>query len=140
MVKRYNRLLVFLYVISDALAGIAAFLLAYIVRFDTPFTWLVEVTKTTPPFARYLSLAPFVGVLVPVAYQLQGLYRLRRGRTRVDDFFAVLVGSIVAVILGVLGTLYVNTYQLSQTLKEQGYLEVSRPVWVLFLVLNVVFT
>ena len=45
-------------------------------------------------------------MIVPLAFQLQGLYRLRRGRSRIDDFFNVLVGSIFAVVLGVVGTLY----------------------------------
>ena len=31
----------------------------------------------------------------------QGVYRLRRGRSRVDDFFLVFIGTVVAVILGV---------------------------------------
>ena len=48
--------------------------------------------------------------LVPLGFQLQGLYRLRRGRSRVDDFFAVFVGSILAVVLGIVATLYVQTY------------------------------
>jgi hypothetical protein len=77
---------------------------------------------------------------VPVAFRLQGLYRLRRGRTRVDDFFGVLVGSVVAVILGVMGTLYVNTYHLSDALKAEGFLEISRAVWILFLGSTVLFT
>jgi len=37
-------------------------------------------------------------------------YRLRRGRTRVDDFFAVFVGSILAVLFGIVATLYVTVY------------------------------
>ena len=66
-----------------------------------PFVELVPVTKTQPPFSQYLMALPVVAVLVPLAFQMQGLYRLRRGRTRVDDFFAVLVGSMLAVLAGV---------------------------------------
>src|SRR5690606_10592348 len=69
-----------------------------------------------------------------------GLYRLRRGRTRVDDFFGVLVGSVLGTLLGAFATLYVQTYHLSDALKAQGFLEVSRWVWALFLVLTVLFT
>ena len=47
---------------------------------------------------------------MPLGFQLQGLYRLRRGRSRVDDFFAVFVGSILAVVFGIVATLYVQTY------------------------------
>ena len=98
MVKRHNRLLVAYHVISDALLGVTAFLLAYAIRFESG---LIPVTKGLPPIGQYLNILPFVGVLVPFAFHVQGLYRLRRGRSRVDDFFAVFVGSILAVVFGI---------------------------------------
>ena len=140
MMRRYNRLLVAFYVISDALLGIAAFALAYLLRFETAIAQIIPVTKGQPPFGQYVKLLPFIGALIPIAFQFQGLYRLRRGRSRVDDFFAVFVGTILSVVLGVLGTLSVQTYYLPAELKDQGVLEVSQPVWALFLVINVVFT
>ena len=82
MVKRYNRLLVAFYVVSDALLAMWAFLLAYAVRFESG---LIAVQKGYPPVEHYLQVLPFVAVLVPLAFQIQGVYRLRRGRSRVDD-------------------------------------------------------
>jgi Undecaprenyl-phosphate glucose phosphotransferase len=96
----------------------------------------VPVTKTQPPFSQYLVSLPAIALLVPLAFQLQGLYRLRRGRTRVDDFFAVLVGSILAVLAGVAVSLYAINYYPS--LSE--FHPISRAVWLLFLVLTVLFT
>ena len=81
-----------------------------------------------------------MAVLVPLAFQLQGLYRLRRGRSRVDDFFAVFVGSILAVVFGIVATLYVQTYFATSAAKARGEFEVSQAVWALFLVLNVALT
>jgi exopolysaccharide biosynthesis polyprenyl glycosylphosphotransferase len=77
---------------------------------------------------------------VPLGFQLQGLYRLRRGRSRVDDFFAVFVGSILAVVFGIVATLYVQVYFASGPAKAEGAFEVSQWVWVIFLVLNVGLT
>ena len=68
------------------------------------------MTQGYPPLEQYLHVVPFVAVLTPLAFQLQGIYRLRRGRSRVDDFFAVLIGSILAVVFGIGATLYVQTY------------------------------
>jgi Undecaprenyl-phosphate glucose phosphotransferase len=137
VVKRYNRLFVALHVISDAALGMFAFILAYVLRFETG---LVPITKGYPPFSQYLAVLPFIAVLVPLAYHLQGIYRLRRGRSRVDDFFAVFVGSIVAVVLGVVATLYFQAYYVSDELKDRGALEVSQLVWGLFLFFNVALT
>jgi Undecaprenyl-phosphate glucose phosphotransferase len=137
MLRRYNRLLVGIFVIADFTAAIAAFALAYLVRFESG---LIPLWQPPPPFSRYLLLSPAIGVLIVLAYQVQGLYRLRRGRTRVDDLFGVLVGSLLGVLVGVAGTLYVQTYRLSEPLKQQGYLEISQLVWVLFVVLNVLFS
>jgi len=73
---------------------------------------------------------------VPIAFQIHGMYRLRRHRSRVDDFFGVFVGSVIAVVLGIVSTLYVQTYFLPPELKERGAFEVSQVVWALFLLLN----
>src|SRR4029077_9831939 len=117
MVRRYNRLLVLFYVISDALLGISAFIVAYTLRFHTG---LIPITKGTPPLRQYVNILPFIAVLVPLAFNLQGLYRLRRGRSRVDDFFAVFVGSILAVVFGVIATLYVQTYFATGAARARG--------------------
>jgi Undecaprenyl-phosphate glucose phosphotransferase len=137
MLKRYNRLFIALHILADFFAAVAAFALAYLVRFESG---LVQLTQPAPPFWRYLALAPVLAALLVLAFQLQGVYRLRRGRTRVDDFFGVLVGSLLGTLFGVLCTLYVQTYHLSEALKAQGFLEVSRPVWALFLAFSVLFT
>jgi Undecaprenyl-phosphate glucose phosphotransferase len=140
MMRRYNRLLVAFYVLSDALLAMAAFVIAYLLRFETFIADLIPITKGQPPFWQYVNLLPFIAVLVPAAYHVQGLYRLRRGRTRVDDFFAVFVGSILAVVLGLIGTLYYAQYELDRELQQTGMYEVSRPVWLLFLAVNVIGT
>jgi Undecaprenyl-phosphate glucose phosphotransferase len=116
----------------------AAFALAYLVRFRVldPF---VPITKGIPPFEQYLTMMPFIGVIVPIAFQVQGTYRLRRGRSRVDDFFAVFVGTILAGIMGLVGSLYFQTYYASDAMKDLGAYEVSRPALALFLTFNVAF-
>lgn len=109
MMRRYNRLLVAFYLLSDAALGMAAFALAYFLRFDSPVATLIPPVKGVPQFKYYAFMLPFVALLVPAAFHVQGLYRLRRGRTRLDDFFGVFVGSILAVVVGVFATLYIGT-------------------------------
>ena len=137
MLRRYGRLLVALYVISDAMLGIVAFGLAYLLRFSSG---LIPITRGFPPFEQYVAVMPFIAVLVPLAYQFQGVYRLRRGRSRVDDFFLVFIGTVVAVVLGIVSTLYVDAYHASPEQQAVGAYQVSRIVWALFLVFNVALT
>jgi Undecaprenyl-phosphate glucose phosphotransferase len=138
MMRRYNRLLVAFYVVSDSVLAMAAFVLAYILRFHV-LTAIVPATKGVPPFEQYLNMLPFIGIIVPAAFHVQGLYRLRRGRSRVDDFFAVFVGTILAVILGLFGTLYFQAYWLPEELKDQGIYEVSQLGWAMFVTINIAF-
>jgi Undecaprenyl-phosphate glucose phosphotransferase len=134
MLRRYNRLLIGFYIASDALLGLSAFIIAYTIRFHTG---LIPITKGIPPLRQYLNLLPFIAVLVPLGFHLQNLYRLRRGRSWVDDFFAVFVGTILAVVFGIIVTLYVQTYIAPN---DKGAYEVSQAVWGIFLVLNVALT
>jgi Undecaprenyl-phosphate glucose phosphotransferase len=137
MVRRQSRLLTTYHVIADAVLGMTAFALAYALRFESG---LIPITKGQPPFSQYAALLPFVGLLVPLAFQTQGLYRLRRGRSRVDDFFAVFVGTIVAIVVGQFAALYVQAYFASDAARDRGAYEVSQYVWAIFLVLNVALT
>jgi Undecaprenyl-phosphate glucose phosphotransferase len=111
-----------------------AFTLAYLARFETGF---FPAPKGQPPFEQYLTLMPFIGLLVPISFHLQGVYRLRRNRTRVDDFFAILVGTLLTVMIGLLGTLTTQAYFASSAARAVGAYEVSRLVWALFVIFNV---
>ncbi len=134
---RHNRLLVAFHVISDSFLGLAAFILAYAIRFHSG---LIPITRGLPPLRQYLNVLPFIAVVVPLGFFLQGLYRLRRGRSRVDDFFAVFVGSILAVVFGVVATLYVQSYVAGDAARNVGAYQVSQLVWALFLTINVGLT
>jgi len=134
MVKRHNRLLVAFHIVTDVLLGMVAFVLAYFLRFETG---LIPAPKGQPPFEQYVDILPIIAIIVPLAFHFQGLYRLRRGRSRIDDFFNVFVGTIIAVVLGVVITLYIGTYYIPEQRKALGAYEVSQAVWGIFLILNI---
>ncbi len=135
--NRQKRLLVVYHVVFDGLLGMLAFALAYAVRFETG---LIAAPKGQPPFDQYVALLPLVGLLAPFVFNLQGAYRLRRNRTRVDDFFSVIVGTCLTVVVGLLATLYFQVYYADATAREQGLYEVSQIVWGFFIVFNVGLT
>jgi Undecaprenyl-phosphate glucose phosphotransferase len=134
---RHNRLLVAFHVVSDALLGLSAFMAAYVLRFHSG---LIPITRGLPPLRQYINVLPFIAIVVPIGFFLQGLYRLRRGRSRVDDFFAVFVGSILAVMFGIVATLYVQAYFASGAARQAGAFQVSQLVWAIFLAFNVALT
>jgi Undecaprenyl-phosphate glucose phosphotransferase len=143
MMRRYNRLLVAFYIVSDAVLATAAFLIAYLIRFESG---LIPLIKDQPPFGQYVNMAPFIAIIVPIAFQMQGLYRLRRGRSRIDDFFAVFVGTVLAGIIGLVGNLYFHNYPPAPSFFP-GLVaaagephEISRLVLALFLTINIAFT
>jgi len=136
MVRR-SRLLVALYIASDIVLAAWAFVLAYGIRFESG---LIPVTRGYPPFEQYVNVLPFVVLSVPLAFQVHGVYRLRRGRSRVDDFFAVFIGSVLAVVFGVVSTLYYQTYYAPAAGPGADANPVSRIVWGMYLVLLVGFT
>ncbi len=140
MVNRHNRLLVTFYVLTDAVIAVCALIVAYVLRFHTGLAQLIPITKGLPPLRQYINVLPFVAIVVPLGFHLQGLYRLRRGRSRVDDFFGVFVGSILAVVFGIVATLYTQTYFATASAKDTGAFEVSQAVWAIFLVINVALT
>ena len=105
---RHNRLLVAFHVVSDALLGLSR--VHRRLRAAVPHRPHSDHQGPAAASASTSTSLPFIAVLVPLGFQLQGLYRLRRGRSRVDDFFAVFVGSILAVVFGIVATLYVQIY------------------------------
>ena len=133
---RQTRALVACHIVLDSLLAMAAFALAYLVRFEAGF---IPAPKGQPPFDQYLALAPFIGILTPVAFHLHAVYRQTRSRTRVEDFFAVFVGTLLTIVLGLLGTLVFEVYYASPAARASGAYEVSQLVWGLFLVVNVAF-
>ena len=137
MTKGHPNLQGVIYVLGDSVLAMLAFVCAYLFRFELG---ILPVTRGYPPFEQYLAVLPIVGLLVPVAFHFNGLYRANRSRTNVDDFFGVFIGSILAVVLGVLSTLYMQTYYLPEELKQRGAFEISQLAWVVFLIFNTIFT
>jgi hypothetical protein len=113
----------------DVLLAMSAFIIAYALRF---YVGLIPVTKGVPPLRQYVNVLPFVVGAVLISFQLLGLYRLRRGRSRLHDFLAICVGSILAVVLGIGATLYTETYLASHAARIVGAFEVSQLVWGIF--------
>ncbi len=98
--------------------------------------WILPVTKGVPDLSRYLLLLPLMAVLWPAVLYFHGLYRIKRGRSRIDEFFAILFSVLIASVLTLGATLYVRVYYRYQPEVAPGW-EYSQAVFVLFGVLDV---
>ncbi|HOV99613.1 MAG TPA: undecaprenyl-phosphate glucose phosphotransferase [Bacteroidota bacterium] len=96
--KRRDITLPLITVLADALAIEVSFLIAYWIRFYSPFTKLVPVTQGIPPLNAYI-----VGSLIAIPVWIwlmrqEGLYQQHRIIHFSDDFFAI----VRIVVIGML--------------------------------------
>ncbi len=72
---------------ADVVVIFSSFLLAYWVRFHSPFTKIVPVTKGIPPLSFYLYGSIFVVVVWVAVFNAYGLYKSTRPKTAFDEFY-----------------------------------------------------
>jgi len=138
MLKFHTKRIVATYVVLDVLGTITAWMLAYALRFHSG--WIVDllpVTKGIPEVSRYLLLTPVIALLWPAVLYFHGLYRLRRGRSRIDEFFAILFSVLIATGLLLAATLYVRVYYRYQP-EVAPLWEYSQGVFGIFILADVV--
>jgi Undecaprenyl-phosphate glucose phosphotransferase len=129
--------LVALLVFADLLATSVAWIAAYLLRFHGGLvTSLLPVTKGVPELSRYALLLPLMLVAWPPILYFHGLYQLKRGRSRIDEFFAIVVSVAIgsALTLGI--TLYLRVYHFFQP-DVAPLWEFSQAVFAVFFVLDV---
>ena len=137
MVKSQTRVLAAIFVLVDVLSTNLAWLLAYFLRFHSALAdGLLPVTKGVPQLSRYLLLMPLITLLWPAVLYFHGLYQVRRGRSRIDELFAILFSVLIASALTLGATLYVRVYYRYQPGVAPRW-EYSQAVFAIFVVLDV---
>jgi exopolysaccharide biosynthesis polyprenyl glycosylphosphotransferase len=96
MIEQKHRALASVYLINDAVASNLAILFAWVLRFQLQ---IIPVTKGQQQLAAYLELMPIITVVFPLAFAVQGLYRIRTTRGRTEEWVGVAIGSIVATVV-----------------------------------------
>jgi Undecaprenyl-phosphate glucose phosphotransferase len=96
VIRQRHRETTALFLLGDLAATAAAFMAAWYLRFDLQ---VVPLTKNTPAFGPYLQLLPFIVVVWPIVFYFHGLYQIRRGQSRVEEFFSLFVANLLAVVL-----------------------------------------
>jgi Undecaprenyl-phosphate glucose phosphotransferase len=136
MLRFQTRRLVALLVCADVAATFLAWASAFYVRFYVLDT-LLPASKGLPDFSRYALLLPLMAVLWPILLYFHGLYQVKRGRSRIDEFFAILVSVLIASGLTLGATLFLRVYYFYQP-EVAPLWEYSQAVFALFIALDVV--
>jgi len=93
LIEKKHRALASIYLINDAVASNLAMLAAWFLRFHVE---VVPVTKGMQQIEIYLSILPIITIVFPLAFAVQGLYRIRPTRSKAEEWMSVAIGSVVA--------------------------------------------
>ena len=96
MIEKKHRALASIYLINDAVASNLAMLAAWFLRFNVE---VIPVTKGSQNFSIYIALLPLVTVVFPLAFAVQGLYRVRATRSKAEEWLSVAIGSVVGTVV-----------------------------------------
>jgi Undecaprenyl-phosphate glucose phosphotransferase len=96
LIEKKHRTLSSIYLINDAVASNLAMLCAWFLRFSVK---IIPVTKGQQEVETYLQLLPIVTIVFPLAFAVQGLYRIRPTRSKTEEWLSVAIGSIVATVV-----------------------------------------
>ena len=96
MIEKKHKALASIYLVNDALASNLAMLTAWLLRF---YFEVIPVTKGQQDLVTYVKLLPIVTIVFPIAFAVQGLYRIRQVRGKSEEWVAVAIGSVVATVI-----------------------------------------
>lgn len=133
VIKRRSIKIYLIYLFSDLVITSLSFILAYYIRFHSAF---FEVPKGVPPFKQYYSLLPMIIVIWTLVFTLQGLYRSRRGKSHIDEFFSIMLGVVLATFILLSALLFYRVYYQFDPAVSSRY-EYSRGVIAIFIIINV---
>jgi Undecaprenyl-phosphate glucose phosphotransferase len=96
MIEKKQKALASIYLVNDAVAANVAMLMAWFLRFSVE---VIPLTKGTQALSKYALLLPIVTVVFPLAFAVQGLYRIRPTRGKAEEWLSVAIGSVVATVV-----------------------------------------
>ncbi len=131
MIEKKHRALASVYLINDAVASNLAMLAAWFLRFHLE---IVPVTKGMQDIEVYLSILPLITIVFPLAFAIQGLYRIRPTRSKAEEWMSVAIGGVVATVIlsGVL--LWIRPWRQPDVLYSRATLGIFMICAILFVI------
>ncbi|MFZ1320086.1 MAG: undecaprenyl-phosphate glucose phosphotransferase [Ignavibacteria bacterium] len=86
-------------VMSDAVSIFGAFLISYWIRFFSPLTEIIPVTKGIPDINGYIEFSLIVIPIWIIIFQTRKMYRLKRSVFIFDEFFIIIKCISIGVLI-----------------------------------------
>jgi exopolysaccharide biosynthesis polyprenyl glycosylphosphotransferase len=96
LIEKKHTALASIYLINDAIASNLAMLTAWFLRFNVE---IIPVTKGPQGFVTYMHVLPIVTIVFPLAFAVQGLYRVRPTRSKAEEWLSVAIGAVVGTMI-----------------------------------------
>lgn len=109
MISKHRARLAGLFALSDALAIALSFIYTYLFRF---YAYIIPVdpAKGVPKLSSYLVLLPLLLAAHLGIFTLQGFYKSRLRRTKIDDFLFITMNAGLSIVLVMLILSYFQAY------------------------------
>ncbi|UCE39993.1 MAG: undecaprenyl-phosphate glucose phosphotransferase [Candidatus Aminicenantes bacterium] len=109
MIRRQRSGLIGWFLLSDFLGILISYFYSYGFRF---FMYIIPVNpeRGIPPLKSYVFVFPLFLAIHFVIFFLQGFYRTRLKRTKIDDFFLVTLNAILTILIIQAILAYLNAY------------------------------
>ena len=101
-------------VVSDAVAIEASFLFSYWLRFYSPLTAYVEVTKGFPPLSAYIAGSLFVIPVWLFLFNQRGMHTARRNVYFSDEFFAIIRLVFIGMLIVMAAAFFYRAFSYSR--------------------------
>jgi exopolysaccharide biosynthesis polyprenyl glycosylphosphotransferase len=95
MIERKHQTLTLVFVLVDVVASCLALVAAYWLRFAVE---VIPVTKGDQDIHVYTKILPLVAFVFPIAFAVQGLYRIKPSRRRGEELIGVIVGTAIGFV------------------------------------------
>ncbi|HFE63816.1 MAG TPA: undecaprenyl-phosphate glucose phosphotransferase [Caldithrix sp.] len=109
-----NLLIPALKILFDAISIEAAFLFSFYLRFHSPLTKLIPVTKGYPPFANYLGASLVLLIIYLALFSFSHAYRSRYFSTFTEDMTVVLKTCFLGILFAMSGAFLYRGFSYSR--------------------------
>jgi len=130
MIKKRRKQLIYLFILSDFIAIVLSFHVAYWIRFLSGF---IAAPKGVPDYGKYMVLIPVLLLVQVIHFSYQGYYKVKLRRNRLDDLFLVLLNTVVSAFLVLLIFSYFKSYQFIDFEVSHVYLIIYIPIAIFFI-------